>query len=83
MYSCETAIISLIDHWKVNMDKKMHNLAIFVDFKKAFDLINPKLLFLKLFQYGFDNKSLSFFRDYFENRIQVCRVETVTSSKLK
>ena len=46
----------------------------FVDFKKAFDLINPRLLFLKLFHYGFDKNSLSLLMDYFKNRKQVTKV---------
>ena len=50
-------------------------MALFVDFKKAFDLINPELLFLKLFHYGFDNKSLMLIKDYFKNRKQVTIVE--------
>ena len=43
------------------------NLALFIDFKKAFDLINPRLLFLKLFHYGFDNNSLALLTDYIKD----------------
>ena len=61
---------TFLNYCKKNL---FHNsLALFLDFKKAFDLINPKLLFLKLFQYGFDNliyfviisKILSMFAEY-------------------
>ena len=64
----------------MDMDKKLVNLALFVDFKKAFDLINPKLLFHKLFHYGFDNNSLNLFRNFFVDRVQVCKVNDSISS---
>ena len=51
-HSCETTLHSI--QWKVSVSQKKVNLALFIDFKKAFDLINPRLLFLKLFQYDFD-----------------------------
>ena len=47
-HSCETALLSIIDRWKSNMNKNHINLALFIDFKKAFDLVNPKLLIIKL-----------------------------------
>jgi hypothetical protein len=48
-----------LDKWKILLEKKENILALFIDFKKAFDLIDPELLFLKLFHYGFDNSSLA------------------------
>ena len=44
-HSCETALHSILDTWKVSVSEKKVNLALFIDFKKAFDLINPRLLF--------------------------------------
>ena len=81
-HSCETAILSMIDKWKNNINDKLLNMVLFIDFKKAFDLINPKLLFLKLFQYGFDNNSLGLFKDYFQNRLQHCKVSSALSDKV-
>ena len=45
-YSCETALQTLLDNWRENIDLKKIILTLFIDFKKAFDLINPKLLIL-------------------------------------
>ena len=81
-HSCETAILSMIDKWKNNINDKLLNMVLFIDFKKAFDLINPKLLFLKLFQYGFDNNALGLFKDYFQNRLQYCKVSSALSDKV-
>ena len=74
-HSCETALQSILDKWKKKIDDKEVILSLFVDFKKAFDLINPDLLFHKLFHYGFDNKSLLFFKSYFQNRKQVTIID--------
>ena len=74
-HSCKTALVSIVDDWKNNINNRKVTMALFVDFKKAFDLINPKLLFLKHFHYGFDNNSLGLIKDYFRNRQQVTNVE--------
>ena len=79
-HSCETALLTIIDYWKKAIINNEVNLALFVDFKRAFDLINPKLLGLKLFHYGFDNSSLTLMQDYFENRSQVTKLDDYTSS---
>ena len=49
-------------------------LALFIDFKKAFDFTNPSLLFLKLFHYGFDNGSLALLVDCFKDRKQITKI---------
>ena len=65
-HSCETALVSIVNDWKNNLCDRKLTMALLVDFKKAFDLINPELLFLKLFHYGFDNDSLILIKDYFK-----------------
>ena len=68
---------------KLNVNKNLINLVSFIDFRKAFDLINHDLLFLKLFNYGFDNNSLKFFRNYFKDRVQVTNINNVFSDSLE
>ena len=58
------------------------NLALFIDFKKAFDLINPLLLFLKLFHYGFYNNSLALLTDYFKDRKQITKIGSESSGSV-
>lgn len=43
--SCESALQTILDGWKSSIAEKKVVLSMFVDFKKAFDLIDPKLLF--------------------------------------
>jgi hypothetical protein len=57
-HSCETALHELISSCLKNMDQKLINLLLFIDFKKAFDIVDPKLLFYKLLNYGFGNLAL-------------------------
>ena len=73
-HSCETALQEVLDDWKYLLSENKTIISLFIDFKKAFDLVNPKLLFLKLFHYGFDNKSLDLMRSYFESRKQMTRM---------
>jgi len=68
-HSCETAIQSILDDWKSLIDDERTIMALFIDFKKAFDLIYRKLFLRKLGHYGFDN--LSFFCSYLENKSQI------------
>ena len=65
------------------MEKKENILALFIDFKKAFDLIDPELLFLKLFHYGFDNSSLALIMDYFFERTMLVKIDKTFSTKRK
>ena len=73
---------TILDKWKTVLDnKKGLVLSLFIDFRKAFDLVNPSLLLDKLFHYGFDNSSLAFIRDYFSNRSQSTKINNCLSSK--
>lgn len=78
-HSCETALLSIVDEWKKHINDKEVNLALFIDFKKAFDLVNPNLLLIKLLNYGFDNSSIRLFTDYFKNRLQVTKISDALS----
>ena len=82
-HSCETALQTIIEKWRSVLAKNNKVLALFIDFKKAFDLIDPRLLWLKLFHYGFDNTSLNLMRDYFADRTMSVRVGNSSSSKAR
>ena len=46
-HSCQTALIKLIDTWMECMDKGDIIGALFLDFRKAFDLVDHKILLNK------------------------------------
>jgi len=54
--------------------------TVFVDFRKAFDLVDHNLLFDKLNNYGISNSLLLWFRSYLSNRQQRVRAKRCQSS---
>jgi len=57
-------------------------LCLFIDFRKAFDLVDSKLLLNKLFHYGFDNNALELIKNYFDQRSQLVKFGDCKSSTL-
>ena len=53
---------------------------IFIDFKKAFDTADSKILLFKLKKYGLDSNAVALIENYFTNRKQVVKFETCSSS---
>lgn len=63
------------------MDAKLANALLFVDFKKAFDLVNQDLLIYKLANYGFSNAALKLIKSYFDDRFQAVKIDNISSAK--
>jgi hypothetical protein len=53
---------------------------LFIDFRKAFDLVDSNLLLIKLFHYGLDNNALSLLSNYL---MQVVKLKNTLSSPNK
>jgi hypothetical protein len=79
-FSCETALHELISNWRNNINHDLINLALFVDFKKAFDYINSDLLLIKLYCYGFSYDSIKLIANFFYDRKQVVKYKGNFSS---
>ena len=58
------------------------NLLVFTDFKKAFDMVDPKLLLIKLLNYGFCNNAAKLLSDYFSNRKMQTRLNDILSASI-
>lgn len=54
-------------------------LSLFVDLQKAFETVDHQLLLHKLYDIGFRGPYLSFFKNYFFNRVQCVKVGTSLS----
>ena len=50
--------------WRINLDINKTVASLFIDLKKAFDLLDPEILYLILFHYGFENNSLNLMKNY-------------------
>ena len=68
------------------IDKKLHVLSIFIDFAKAFDTVNHKILINKMHHYGIRGTLLSWFKDYLTDRhhyvVFNCKKSTATPVNL-
>ena len=80
--SCETAIHEIVSSCLSNIDKRLVNLLLFIDFKTAFDMLDQNLLIYKLLNYGFGNQAIKLMIHYFANRFQITKMNNIISSLL-
>ena len=78
-HSCNTALIKLIDNWLNEMDKGNFNCALFLDFRKAFDIVNHEILLSKLRLYRCDDHCINFFKSYLSDKSQKVKIGQETS----
>ena len=69
-HSCQTALVNLIDNWLSAINRSEFIGTVYLDFKKAFDLVNHKTLLIKLKQYFPQSKITEFIESYLTNRSQ-------------
>jgi len=79
-FSTQTALLSLLEKWKITLDKKGYAGAVLMDLSKAFDTINHELLIAKLKAYGFSNAALTFISSYLSDRWQHTKINNSFSS---
>jgi hypothetical protein len=79
-HSCESALHSIISEINHIKNKRLVGLLLFVDFRKAFDLVDSNLLLKKLKLYGFDQSALNLLFNYFKNRNQCVKYDGETSA---
>lgn len=78
-YSCETALNLMLMNWKSEIEDNKIIVTVFLDFKRAFETIDRKILLQKLLKYGICGKELNWFEDYLRNRRQQVKVGNFTS----
>lgn len=70
-YSYETAIQNVIDHWKITMSRRKLVGVIFIDLKRAFEMVNREILINKIRKYGINGVVLKWFKSYTNKRYQI------------
>ena len=81
-HSCHTSLIQLIDRCLTNINNNVFTGAIFIDFAKAFDVINRSLLIKKLNHYKLTTSALRFIESFLSNRHQLVEINTTRSTLL-
>ena len=74
------ALVAVIHAWMSCLDSGGSVRTVFVDFRKAFDLVDHNVLFTKLFKYQMPNFMLKWFSAYLSNRHQRVRADQHLSS---
>ena len=81
-HSTYMPILNLTDLITTNFEEKNYTIGIFIDLAKAFDVIDHKLLLIKLKYYGIKGASFHWFNSYLSNRSQYTQVNSINSPKL-
>ena len=63
------------------IEKRNYSCGIFLDFSKAFDTVNHKILLEKLHHYGIRGIANEWFTSYLNSRQQMVSVNNVSSNK--
>ena len=79
-YCAQYAVITLLEKWRIALDKKGYGGAILMDLFKAFDSLNHQLLITKLNASGFTHNSLCLIYSYLSDRWQRTKINNTFSS---
>lgn len=81
-HSCHTALTHLIDTWLKDVDSGKYVGAVFLDLRKAFDLVDHTILLHKLKLYHFSENTILLFKSYLSNRTQLIKVGNIKSNTM-
>ena len=79
-YSAQHALLSMLEKWRISLDKGGYGGGVLMDLSKAFDTLDHDLLIAKLHAYGFDKQSLRLIKSYLSDRWQRTKINTSYSS---
>lgn len=73
--STESALINFLNGIHINLNEKKCVGAVFIDIKRAFDMVDHNLLLRKLQSIGFRGASQKWFKSYLSNRTFMVRID--------
>ena len=79
-HSCETALHELLSDMNTIRSNREIGVFLFVDFRKAFDLVDSRLLLHKLKMYGFNENTIKLLTNYFTDRTQMVKFDNFIST---
>lgn len=74
-HSCQTALVRLVDQWMKCIDQGDLVGTLFIDFRKAFDMVDHTRLIQKLTFYKVSDAALQWFTSYLSTRLQTIKSE--------
>lgn len=74
-HSTTTALLDVVDNILSAQDMGQGTLMALLDFSRAFDAINTKLLLSKMSYYGFETDAIAWFSSYLSDRTQVVQLQ--------
>lgn len=77
--STSQALLDLVEHITERTDKNNYPVGVFLDFSKAFDTINHRLLMKKMERYGFRGLVSTWVQSYIEDRKQFVQINEISS----
>lgn len=81
-HACEMPILLATEFIRSALDSGDHVAAVFLDLKKAFDVVDHNLLLQKLYHYGIRGNVYDWFESYLSGRKQSVKVNETISNKL-
>ena len=76
-------LLNIVNYITSALNNNEIAVGVFLDFKKAFDVVNHDILLLKLNKMGIKNANLQWFRSYLKDRKQYVMVNNIISDLLK
>ena len=80
-HNTDHTILSIVDKIQNSIEGREYSYGVFLDFSKAFDAVNHKILLMKLEHHGIRGIGNEWFRSYLDNRQQIVIVNDVSSAK--
>ena len=81
LFSTTTAVLDVSENILEQLDKNNFLGAVLIDLKKAFYTVTHKILFKKLWCYGFQIQSFDWFESYRTDRQQLTLVNNIPYSR--
>ena len=79
-HSTAATVALFTDNLYTAINHKQYSIATFIDFSKAFDTVNHKILFEKLERLGIKGNSKFLIKNYLENRTQITNINGTDSN---
>ena len=80
-HSCQTALTQLIDNWLQDINQKRMIGTLYLDFQKAFDLVNHNIILEKLRIYFPNSTIISMIKSYLDERHQYVYLNSIKSDR--